>query len=232
MGFFDSVFKSDKDNFMEDQDRRSKYLLDEIKGMKGSNADVNNLGDVTSKFGIDRFNTADYRRKVGDVFAPRRQSLGNALARDRSARARRMTGRETQPEFMFSSADSNYYDSMNQLESAMADQELQGFDKEMAQNNFLGSFLQDILSGKDQYGLRKSGLQLQGENDRLSIGDRMDDSSLFNDLTSIGSTLTKFLPGPQQAFGAAKAAAGGIGSSLTRGLGSDFSNIKKKGYRL
>jgi hypothetical protein len=195
MGFFESPRERIAPEMFSGNIGEYDQLLRSIINNKSQFQNVNNLGDVQSRFGISPFNRMDYQKQVGSVFSPLKQNLATANA-DARKRAVSKYGTRGTPEFLSAGVDAQFAGERNNLQSQEAGAGLAGFDKERESNWMNANFLKDILSQRDQFGQNKFNQRLAGLSGKTgAIGNyvnSLSNASTFDDILSLGGTAAKF----------------------------------------
>ncbi len=189
MGFFDSPREEQAPGLYKGQLSKYDSLIGNINNMQSGFSDVNTIGDIMSRFGLKK-RTA---RSVSDIFNPARASIATQMAQANKRAAARMSGSNAMPELSFGNITSSFIPAMNDLESNAAQT---GLNVERSDESQIADLLNNILTKKDQYGFQKKGLQsnaLAGRSGAVSnFVNSLSDASSFDDLMSLGSTISKF----------------------------------------
>jgi hypothetical protein len=194
MGFFDSLFTSERQNAAQDEwgSEKQSYddLINQINAMQSSYNGVNSLGDMNKTFGLKQRTAKD----VSSTFNPARRNLAtqNALARKRVAA--RMTGSNASPEVDYGNVDASFAPAFGNLESEAAQT---GLNVERQDEQFGANMLSDIFGKKDTYGFNKKSTQLAGLSGRSAALknylDSLSGTSPFEDVLSVAGTASKFI---------------------------------------
>lgn len=135
----------------ENQGQSALNGLDELKS---SFSGINNASDVRSKYGI---------KSTAASFAPMYKMLSANKAKGMQG-AQFRSGRSASPEMSFSGEEGNYQNGLNSL---FAQQE----QADTGQQSMVAQLLQSALSGNNQFGLQKAGLQ--GQMSSQLMGNRL-----------------------------------------------------------
>ena len=146
-------------------------ILGQLAGTDYSLGGVNSAKDVRKRFGL----SADVR----SVFGPAKANLATRRAQSLSSASARMGNRYANPEAGFAGIEGEYAGAFGDLESQEANARL-GDEQNIAQ------MLLKILSGGDEFGLRKLGMQSNVLGQKKEE-DRYEDSKpgLFDDILAI-----------------------------------------------
>lgn len=162
MSFWTDVFRSPR----EQQGReKGQQAMQEAENAYG---DLSSIQNVYDKFGVKKFDVAGYESKVREAFDPKRRSLatrlGQALSRNTSMRSATPGMTNAGIETGFAEADSN-------LDSAQAQQELAGYDKEMQSNQANAGLYAGLISNKLNAKNNSLNTYLQSLSDSSIAGD-------------------------------------------------------------
>lgn len=171
-------------------------ILGQLAGTNSSLGGISTSGDVRSKLGLST--------DVGSMFRPAKRNLANRRARSLSDASSRMGGNVATPEGYFAPIEGEFANAFGELEGQEATARV-GDEQNVAQ------MLLRILSGQDEFGLRKLGMQTDVLG-RRKEEDRYNESKpgMFDDILSLLGTGAQ-IANPILGFMGNKAIAGALG---------------------
>jgi hypothetical protein len=182
MSFFNDFFTSPKEKAGREG---FSQMQSEAAGLPQSFGNVNNLNDVYKNYGVKKFDMNAYRSQVGKTFDPAKRSLSTRRAQTLSRAADRMGGRSATPGMTFSGIETDFGNQANALEGQQAGANLEGFDKQTAQDMNIANLFKSLLDSKDSGAATKLGAKQSALRDYLSS---LSGTSGFDDLMAGAST--------------------------------------------